>query len=292
MTGTLTARVEQKYFVAPTKTGLALALLRRTCRWDSAYPQEQINSLYFDTGDLEQHERSLAGEFAKDKIRIRWYGTEHGPHVGDGHSDAPGGAPPTASTTSVRPAPTDAVVPVWLELKSRRGFSSTKQRKGLEVPAEALDFAALSRGVVPFVILMQTMAEFGFFRRERLLPVVAISYWRHRFVEPRTGFRVALDSHVRSSLVMPGIGRGERGLELPGAVIEIKGPTIDLPSSLQQAAGLGSSWTRHSKYSSSLEAHASDLGSVSRLWPSGTMHAEPCAGVLKPNREVATCGSN
>ena len=46
--------------------------------------EEQINSLYFDTPDLDQHERSLAGEFAKDKVRIRWYGSEHDPHGSNG----------------------------------------------------------------------------------------------------------------------------------------------------------------------------------------------------------------
>jgi hypothetical protein len=246
-------RVEQKFFVAPVRANLALALLRRTCRWDAEYPEEQINSLYFDTARLDQHQRSMAGEFAKDKIRIRWYGT--------GHSGA---------------------VRVWLELKSRRGFASTKQRTALQVPAIALAFEELSNGIVPVTTLMQTMAGFGFFSSERLHPVIAISYWRYRFVEPRTGSRVALDVYIRSSVVMPGIGLGERGLELPGAVVEVKGTSVDLPLCLRQVAELGSSWTRYSKYSSSLEAHAADLGSASRLWPSGTMHAEPCTGVPKP----------
>ena len=234
-------RVEQKYFVAPTKMGLALALLRRTCRWDGEYPEEQINSLYFDTVDLDQHQRSLAGEFAKDKVRIRWYGAWP-----DGAAPgSPAGADPDVA----------ALVPVWVELKSRRGFSSTKQRRPLQVAAEALAPAGLTRGIVPVTALGQTMAEFGFFSPGRLVPVVAVSYWRRRFVEPRTGFRVALDSRIRSTMVMPGVGRGERGLELPGAVIEVKGPTMDLPLCLRQAADLGSSWTRYSKYSSSLEAH-------------------------------------
>jgi hypothetical protein len=266
MTGVTAARVEQKYFVAPAKMGLALALLRRTCRWDGDYPQEQINSLYFDTAGLDQHQRSLSGEFAKDKIRVRWYG--------------------------VAPEVVDGTVPVWLELKSRRGFASTKQREPMRVPAGALAFEALGRGVVPLTTLMRTMAGFGFFGPGRLYPVIVISYWRHRFVEPRTGFRVALDSRIRSSVLMPGIGRGERDLELTGAVIEVKGPSADLPLCLRQVADFGSSWTRYSKYSSSLEAHMGDLGSVSRLWPSGTMHAEPSSEVPRPNREVATCGSS
>ena len=288
MTG-LAERVEQKYFVPPAQIGLALALLRRTCRWDGDYPQEQINSLYFDTADLDQHQRSLAGEFAKDKIRIRWYGTDHDPRRGgDPHREPD---PQRGGDPQREPVPAGSV-PAWLELKSRRGFSSTKQRKVLLVPTEALRYEALGRGIIPPLTVMRTMAEFGFFSPGRLLPVIAISYWRYRFVEPRTGFRVALDTHIRSSVVMPGLGRGERGLELPGAVIEVKGTSVDLPACLRQAAELGSSWTRYSKYSSSLEAHAGDLGSVSRLWPSGTTHAEPCTGVPTTTRGVATCGTN
>lgn len=238
-------RVEQKFYTAPGDMVLALALVRRTCRRDGDYPEEQINSLYFDTPGLEQHEKSQAGEYAKAKVRIRWYGTE------------------TAVET-----------PVWLELKERRGFVSTKQRWRTEVPEDALEPDVLGAGIVSNALLTRTMAGFGFFARERLCPVVVISYRRERFVEPRTGYRVAFDSHVRSTMVMPGIGRGERGLELPGAVIEVKGPAFILPGPLRRLADLGSSWTRFSKYSASLDAHASALGSVSRLWPSGRMQTE------------------
>lgn len=271
-------RVEQKFFIAPTRMSMALALVRRTCRWDDEYPEEQINSLYFDTADLDQHERSLAGEFAKDKIRIRWY---------EADPDAP------RSDAVVSPACSQVeTVPVWLELKSRRGFVSTKQRTRLEVPVDALAFEALRRGIVPPNTLSGTVAGFGFLSPKRLQSVIVVSYRRCRFTEPRTGFRVAFDSRIRSSMVMPGIGRGERDLELPGAVIEVKGPSGDLPYCLRAIAEIGSSWTRYSKYSSSLEAHGAEPGSVSRLWPSGTVHAEPWTGVPTSNREVATCGRN
>ena len=271
------ARVERKFFVAPNRMILALALVRRTCRWDEDYPEEQINSLYFDTPDLEQHESSLAGEFVKAKIRIRWYGAEHDPH--------------DSAERTVDVASRDEAVPAWLELKERRGFVSTKQRAAVEVAAGALRPQVLAAGIVSISALTSTMAGFGFFTSKRLCPVIAVSYWRRRFVEPRTGFKIAFDSDVRSSVVMPGIGRGEQGLRLSGAVIEVKGPSAELPARLRELGELGSSWTRFSKYSSSLDAHACDLASVSRLWPSGVVHVEPCTGVPTSNREVATCGS-
>jgi hypothetical protein len=255
----LLERAEQKFFVVPRRMGLALALVRRTCRWDDQYPEEQINSLYFDTVDLDQHEKSLEGEFAKDKVRVRWYGEADDPHRA--------GARIRQLSSALQERP----VQVWLELKSRRGFASTKQRVALEVEASSLAFGSLAGGIVPEDTLMRTMASFGFLSAGRLLPVVAVSYWRCRFVEPRTGMRVSLDSRIRSSMIMPGIGRGERGLEMPGVVVEVKGPAFDLPVALRELADLGSSWTRYSKYSSSLDAHMAAMGSVSRLWPSGAL---------------------
>ena len=300
----LSQRVEQKFFVTPQRETRALALLQRTCRPDPLHPHDQVNSLYFDTFDLDQHERSDAGDFAKDKVRIRWYGQEHDPHtttvsaavVSVAFVDAaPVDAAPVdaavvgAAVVGAAPsngradrahfsAEASGEVPVWLELKSRRGFASTKQRLPLSVPPEALSFKALGRGILPPRVLRETVAGFGFFAQGHLRPVVTISYWRYRFVEPRTGFRISLDSHIRSSVVMPGRGIGERGLELPGAVVEVKGAVFDMPVPLLQLAQIGSSWTRYSKYASSLDAHAATRGGVSRLWPSGMMEKEP--GVL------------
>jgi len=265
----LRERVEQKFFILPQRESLALALLRRVCRKDPEHPAGQVNSLYFDTPDLDQHERSDSGEPTKDKVRIRWYGGEYDPH----------------RTCRAVDAADD--VQVWLELKSRRGFTSTKQRVALAVPATALRFDALKDGIVPATTLAMTMAGFGFFSRALLRPVIVISYWRYRFVEPQTGFRISLDSRIRSSMVMPGIGHGERALELPGAVVEVKGPVFAVPGSLRQIAEIGSSWTRYSKYSSSLDGHAMVPGSVSRLWPSGVMSGGP--GVLAaPRRTTET----
>jgi hypothetical protein len=274
----LSERVEQKFFILPQRESLAFALLRRTCRAETLYPMGQVNSLYFDTPSLDQHERSVSGEYAKDKIRIRWYGEEYDPHRSNG--DAHGGAPGSSGVASAGQA-----ARVWLELKSRRGFASTKQRLSLDVPAAALAYSALPQGIVPGTTLVRTMAGFGFFARGPLCPVVAISYWRYRFVEPQTGFRISIDSHIRSSIVMPGLGRGERALELPGAVVEVKGPVFDLPPSVRLIAEIGSSWTRYSKYSSSLEGHDAARGSESRLWPSGMMSGEP--GVLARVRNTA-----
>ena len=62
---------------------------------------------------------------------------------------------------------------------------------------------------------------------------------------------------------------GERDLELPGAVIEIKGDSLELPPTLMQARMLNTDWTRFSKYSACLDAHSDKPGMIGRLSPSG-----------------------
>jgi hypothetical protein len=272
----LKERVEQKFFVRPDRMDLAMGLLFRTCRRDPAFPAGQVNSLYFDTFDLEEHRRSDAGDSNKDKIRIRWYGTDLDPHrrgaAGEAAAEAAAAAAADHPDGGLIGAPLPETIQVWLERKTRRGFSSTKQRLAVDVPNSALAFSALSRGIVAPGFLIDTMAGFGFFPpKARFCPVIAISYSRYRFVEPVTGFRISLDWRIRSSLVMPGLGRGERGLELPGAIIEVKGSRFDIPPALRDLAEIGASWTRFSKYSSSIDAHAAGLGTVSRNWPSGVL---------------------
>jgi len=70
--GQFAPRIERKFFIFPKNIGFAHTLLRQVCRPDSEYPEGLVNSLYFDTPDLDQYTRSSSGEFRKDKVRIRW----------------------------------------------------------------------------------------------------------------------------------------------------------------------------------------------------------------------------
>jgi hypothetical protein len=238
----LTRRIERKYYIVPRNFAMAHTMLRQICRPDREFPSEQINSLYFDTGDLDQHERSLSGEYRKDKVRIRWYGRD------EDHGDT---------------------VTAFLELKSREGFTSTKQRLKLEIPAKDLSVPALGKGIIPRTEIMSTLADFGYYPGRPLWPVIKISYWRYRFTEMMIGMRVALDCHIRSTIIMPGIGRDERELELPGAVIEVKGTRMELPLTIRKMKIMDLDWSRFSKYSSCIDSHGEELGTVGRLSPSG-----------------------
>ena len=238
----LPQRIERKFYVIPKNVGLAYGLLRQVCHFDAEYPSEQINSLYFDTAELEQHNKSLAGDLRKDKVRIRWYGEEK--NLSD-------------------------ILAIFLELKSRQGFASTKQRLKLQVPAEKLALDNLGKGIIPKTLLVDTLAKFDYFPPEPLQAIVKISYWRYRFNEILTGQRVSLDCHIRSTMVARGIGNGERDLELPSAVIEIKSTSMELPVTLRRMRILDLDWSRFSKYSSCIDSHSDKPGIVGRLSPSG-----------------------
>ena len=235
-------RFERKYYLPPGKVEMAYGLLRQICRVDSEHPSDQVNSLYFDTVDLDQYERSCWGDFSKDKIRIRWYGEEE----------------------NLRGMQT-----VFVEVKSKRGFASTKHRYPLQVPAEYLRTGGLRDGIVPRTALLNVLAGFGYFPKGLLQPLIKISYQRYRFVDTVTSQRVSLDCHICSTMITPLWGNGEKELELPGAVIEIKGESLELPLTLAQIRLLEVDWSSFSKYAICLSAHAERPGALSRLTPAG-----------------------
>ncbi len=238
----LSERLERKFYIRPEKTGFAFGLLNQLCARDTAYFSEQINSLYFDTPDLEQHEISSSGDFRKDKVRIRWYGNG---------------------------IDSDPEKTVFIEWKSRNGFAGTKKRRKMTVPAEKLELCHLSEGIINREALIDSLAGFGYFPSGILVPVILISYWRYRFTDIAAGQHVSLDCRIRSTMVRPCPWGFEKHLELPGAVLEIKGKSLELPPSLMGITVLETEWTRFSKYSASLDAHNDRPGSIGRLSPSG-----------------------
>jgi hypothetical protein len=179
-------------------------------------------------------------------VRIRWYG--------DSHQAA-------------------GEIPVFLELKSRQGFASSKQRRRLLIPAAQLEPAQLVKGIVSKTTLIETLAGFGHFLDKPLKPIILITYQRYRFNEILTGIRVSFDHDIRASIVDPELGRptlaGE--ITLPGGVIEVKGPTLALPLTLRRMKLLDVDWSRFSKYGSCLDVYFAEPGSIARSWPPGKL---------------------
>lgn len=236
------ARFERKFYIVPDRLGLALGLLRQMCRPDPDYPFDLVNTLYYDTADLEQYELSAAGDFRKNKVRLRWYD--------DGKAE-------TGETA------------VYLELKSRQGFASSKQRQRFTVSPHLLERQNIPDGVLSRAEITDTLGDFGHFPGKPLVPIIYISYRRYRFTEMFTGIRVSFDYDISASVVAAELGRHERTIKIAGGVIEVKGPSLDLPVSLRRLKFLDTDWSRFSKYGACLEVHFQEPGSVARSWPSG-----------------------
>ena len=138
-------RFERKFYILPKNIGFAYSLLRQFCRPDKEYPISTVHSLYFDTLDLDQYNRSVSGDFNKDKVRIRWYDEER---------------------------IEGSTIPVFIELKTRHGFASSKQRERMVVPIEDIELSRIGKGIVSKTILTNTIAGFGYFPESRLRPVI------------------------------------------------------------------------------------------------------------------------
>lgn len=238
---TAAVRVERKFYLPPGRADLAYAVLRQVCRNDPDYPEGRVTSLYFDTPDLDSYSDSASGEWERHKVRLRWY------------DDADDGA----------------AAAVFLERKTRRGLSSAKQRLMFRVAPERLRLGRLSKGVVDRRSLVDALAEMGHHAGARLRPIVAVSYRRRRLVDMLSGVRVSLDSEIASTLVARDIGVGSFDVRLPGGVVEVKGPDVELPASLRRLRLLETGWSRYSKYCQCLGAHLFEAEAVGGRWPSG-----------------------
>ncbi|OGO18560.1 MAG: hypothetical protein A2Z02_06405 [Chloroflexi bacterium RBG_16_48_7] len=137
------------------------------------------------------------------------------------------------------------------------------------MPARRLERSQMGAGIVDRSLLMETLAGFRNYPESPLQPVIVISYWRYRFTEMLTGTRLSFDQDIRSYMVSPGFGSGNRELQLHGGVIEVKGTSLEMPVILRKINMLVTDWTRLSKYGSCVESHLQSPGMVGHLWPSG-----------------------
>lgn len=234
-------RMERKFFIPEEKIEWAASLLGHCCPPDRQYPKGVIHSLYFDTEDLEDYEDSQQGSRHRKKIRIRWY----------------------------EPLPQKGDAAVFVELKIKNGFAGQKKRQVFSVPAEALRGQEWKKGILPAPVLQNTLAQFGVFPTERLLPVIRISYHRLRFTDLMTGARVSLDWRIESAPAGSVCSGSKETLGMEGAIVEVKGRSAELSETLRSLNLLETDWTRCSKYACCLAAHLEQPGSFGQTMLSG-----------------------
>lgn len=179
--------------------------LDEVCLQDQQYPEDRVNSIYFDTRDRRHLAEKVDSDYVKMKVRIRWYG----------------------DTTDLNP---EHVVNAFLEVKIKNGVRRKKTRQPINVRA-----GTLNDGTESFDELMQLAIcarECGWVPCGQLYPAMAIHYDRVRYLDPQDWARLALDRRIAyqpiNLLFWPDYLSGE----LAEGVLEVKSQTGTLPRAL------------------------------------------------------------
>jgi hypothetical protein len=212
-------RTEKKYALDAPHAGLAMAVIAAHCPPDPHFARATVHSIYFDTLDLQFLTEKIDSTYLKAKVRLRWYGDwDFRPDDG----------------------------PAFLEAKIKEGGLQRKIR--IPVDRSGRELAQLPLGDPWLAALPVLLATRGVGLSASARPVFVVSYRRSRFVDPRTGTRIALDQDIhapRHALSCPGAGGSPA---LPWAVIETKGAVSSLPPFLAPLVPMGLRPEAFSKY--------------------------------------------
>lgn len=223
------SRLEQKIPIDGRRLGLVRAWLAHRCVPAADYPAGLVSSCYYDTRDLDEYFASFDGDFEKNKVRLRWYGT----------------------------LPADGEATAFIELKSKLGAHTTKQRIPLTLRAELLAEGRFSQAV-PQHLLARHLLAFGYVAPIDLRPIAVITYHRYRFVEPQSQMRLSLDSDIRAWLACD--NGSAYSMPLRTSVLELKGQRIEIPPRLRGLRRFGPIWSGYSKYANAVETLAAAPG--------------------------------
>lgn len=210
---------EIKFELPAAYVPLALGMLRAICRQDPLYPAATVTSVYFDTPSWAYLRQKINSEYEKTKIRLRWYGADF---------DAP----------DVRPA--------FAEAKMKIGATRQKVREALAMTGA--ECARMAMNDVRLCAMPLVLRRAGVSMSNDLRPVFEIAYRRHRFVDPTTGLRIALDTDIRAGRPGPSMLRSVRRQTLDSAVIELKGagqPIEHLASRIRKVGGQRSAFSKY-----------------------------------------------
>ena len=221
MTEEAASREERKYPFPAARAAMITAWLDARLPRDPQYPDGVITSCYYDTPQLDSYQESADGEFAKQKLRLRWYGDPVDPYAG-----------------------------VWVELKTRAGTRSSKQRfrsRSSGLP-NALGLIIPERREL--IELVRAQLGGGSLSIDPTLePTALIRYRRLRWQSLDGSLRASLDTEVRAAAPLGA------PVWLPirdGSVLELKS-SGELPPYAAHLQQLGMRRAAHSKYALAVE---------------------------------------
>lgn len=187
-----------------------------------AYPQRQVNNIYFDTLDLESLEENLAGMAERRKLRLRWY-----------HNDW-------------------RTVTGLLEHKCKRDLCGWKIQHPLTCNK---DLVKMSWPDIVKSISDEISGPLKHRFQVRCCPVLINTYQRKYYISMSSKVRVTTDfAHVcydQRLSARPNISRP--GLRQDVIIIEVKSLVEDRDELADVVSGFPLRVSKHSKYVSAME---------------------------------------
>ena len=193
-------RIEQKYLFPVGYSDVIRAWLEHACAPDPLYPSSIVLSIYYDTPQLFHFNESRNGEFLREKIRLRWY-------------DEPADGPLSATL--------EAEVRCYLEVKSKEGALSGKQRTAVMIPAEVLRDDPFAGEQI--LDLPARALELGFRPSGLMVPLLMIQYRRQRYRDIAGDSGIAIDTEIRCTGANEAVIQGAASVQLDVGVLELKG---------------------------------------------------------------------
>jgi hypothetical protein len=201
--------IEQKFLFDSCKSALLLDWLEFHAVRDREFYFSPILSLYYDTPGLRLYQEVCNGDYLKTKIRLRWYQREF----------------PAEQET----------VNCFLEIKRKFGARRYKRRQLLALGRGCLSGDLFSRGAI--LAVPEALPEVRLAAGGILVPILIVEYERFRFVDPRSGSRIALDIRIGCPRANAAYLPGAAPVHLSNGVLEVKGALDTLPEWLRPMQG-------------------------------------------------------
>lgn len=203
--------IEQKYNFSMGMKDWLKEWLEYSCLPDPEHPVGVIQSIYFDTPDLKHYAEKVNSDYRKSKVRLRWYGNPESMAAG-------------------------SVTKCFLEVKNKYGAIRRKDRIEVRLPSEYLRDRTYDRPEIK--ALANDALGAGYIPEGLLLPMADIRYRRLRYVEPKTGARIALDYEIGCPRVNTSILPALTPVFLDKGVLEIKSPHRHLLAAFEPVGAL------------------------------------------------------
>ena len=208
---------EIKFAVPASAAGPLRAWAGAVCRADSVHKPDRVTTVYFDTPDLAFLSEKIDSDYLKTKVRVRWYGA----------------SPGRLSTA-------------FAEVKRRVGNTRDKVRVTLDVPAT--DLAQWPLGDARWIGVLSGLREADPALPTRLVPVLSLTYMRHRYVDVVSDARITIDSDIQAAAVNIAMVSGYAPVAIDALVFESKSRSFDLPTHLHGLIRFGARRQAFSKY--------------------------------------------